>query len=111
MPEGDFAVHGSRARGEARPRSDIDVILRVDEKAFFEFARKRIASVRPVTKLRVALLRAARKGKLSKFDISPEFNLMLREILLPHSPFDVDFSIIVKGSAFDQGPFMPLGRF
>ena len=109
LPPGELAVHGSRASGTARPSSDFDIILRVDADIFFDFATARIASVRPNTRLHRTLLRAARAGKLSRFDIAPSFNKLLRNTL--PSRFDVDFSIIRVGSKFDNGPFIPIGRF
>ena len=109
LPKGELAVHGSRASGTARPSSDVDIALIVDEDAFFDFAQARISSVRPGTRLHRTLLHAARQGKLSRFAISREFNEILARELLPHSPYDVDFSIIKKGSKFDNGPFVSLG--
>ena len=109
LPEGELVVQGSRVRGTARPDSDIDIALRVDEETFFNFAHQRISSAPPGTKLRATLLKAARKGKLSTFDISREFNPILKRLLRPHSPFEIDFSIIKKGSKYDTGPFIKLG--
>ncbi len=110
LPKGELAIQGSRTTGVAKVTSDIDIILRVEEKIFFDFAHARISKVRKGTKLHKTLLNAAKKGKLSRFDISPEFNKLLREHLLPHSKFDIDFSIIKKGSKYDTGPFIQIGR-
>jgi uncharacterized Zn-binding protein involved in type VI secretion/predicted nucleotidyltransferase len=109
LPEGELVVQGSRAKGTAKSGSDIDIALRVEEGKFFDFAQQRIGSVRPGTKLHKTLLKAARKGKLSKFDISPEFNQILGRGLESKSPYQIDFSIIKKGSTYDTGPFIPIG--
>jgi hypothetical protein len=116
LPKGQLAVQGSRAKGTARPLtdkkpSDIDIILRVDEKTFNEFAQARINSVRPGTKLQKTLIKAAEKGQLSRFDISKDFNKQMFEILAPKSKFDIDFSIVKEGSKIDTPPFIDLGNF
>jgi hypothetical protein len=116
LPKGQLAVQGSRAKGTARPLtdkkpSDIDIILRVDEKTFNEFAQARINSVRPGTKLQKTLIKAAEKGQLSRFDISKDFNKQMFEILAPKSKFDIDFSIVKEGSKVDTPPFIDLGNF
>jgi hypothetical protein len=107
LPKGQLAVQGSRAKGTARPLtykkpSDIDIILRVDEKTFNEFAQARINSVRPGTKLQKTLIKAAEKGQLSRFDISKDFNIQMFEILAPKSKFDIDFSIVEEGSKVES---------
>jgi predicted nucleotidyltransferase len=115
LPEGELVAHGSRVKGTAKVSaeyvSDIDVALRVDDETFFNFAQNRISSVHAGTELQKTLLRAARKGKLSAFDIGPQFNEILYRRLAPHSPFDIDFSMIRKGSKLDTGPFIRLGDF
>jgi len=109
LPEGELAVQGSRASGTAEPTSDIDIILRVDKQSFLDFTSKRIASVHPGTKLQKSLIKAANKGKFSKFDISKDFPTLLMNKLVPVSPIkDIDFSMIIKGSQYDTGPFIDL---
>ena len=113
LPEGELVIQGSRVKGTARINgrnvSDIDIALRVDERTFFDFAQKRLESVPKDSNLYKTLLKAARKGKLSRFDISREFNQLFQKILKPNSPYDVDFSIIKIGSQYDTGPFLKIG--
>lgn len=113
LPEGELVIQGSRVKGTARISgrnlSDVDIALRVDEKAFFDFAQARLDSVPKDSKLYKTILKAARKGKLSRFDISKEFNQLLEKILKPNSPYKIDFSIIKVGSEYDTGPFMKIG--
>ncbi len=110
LPKGTLEIQGSRVKGNAATTSDIDVILRVDKEAFEKFAAQRIDSVHAGTKLQKALIKAAEKEKLSKFDISKEFARKIYEKVVPGSPVkNIDFSIVVEGSKYDTGPFLPIG--
>lgn len=112
LPDGKLLIHGSRVKGTAGVASDIDIILRVDKKTFEKFAEQRIASVHKGTKLQKTLIKAAKKGKLSRFDISRDFSKRIEEHLVPNSPVKkIDFSIIIEGAEYDTGPFIPLGGF
>jgi len=109
LPDGDLVVHGSRVRGTARARSDIDVALRVDDRAFFELSEKALARARPGTKLRASMLkRINRNGQLSSFDLGAEFGRQRHRLLDAHSPHVVQFSVLRIGGKLDTGPFRPL---
>ena len=50
------------------------------------------------------VIKAANKGKLSKFDISKIFNKDFHSILKINSPIeDIDFSITKRDTPFDSG--------
>ena len=107
LPDGELAVHGSRAKGTARLDSDIDIILRVDEKTFEEFTNNRINSAYPGTKLSTDLIKAKNKGKFSIFAISKTFGKNLYSTMNGKYPVDsIDFSLILEKSEFDNGPFI-----
>lgn len=55
LPKGELAVQGSRVTGTADHTSDIDIILRVDQRTFYEFAQRRIAEAYPGSKLQKTL--------------------------------------------------------
>ncbi len=111
LPKGTLEIQGSRVKGTAASATtDIDLIFRVDKEAFEKFAAQRIDSVHTGTKLQKALIKAAKKEKLSKFDISKEFASKIYEKVVPGSPVkNIQFSIIVEGSKYDTGPFLPIG--
>ncbi|WP_328470037.1 nucleotidyltransferase domain-containing protein [Actinoplanes sp. NBC_00393] len=109
LPDGELVVHGSRVRGTAHPKSDIDVALRVNDRTFFELSEKALARARPGTKLRNSMLRRINgNGQLSSFDLGPEFQRLRHDLLDPESPHPVQFSVLRKGGKLDTGPFRPL---
>ncbi|MEV6304807.1 nucleotidyltransferase domain-containing protein [Actinoplanes sp. NPDC051861] len=109
LPDGHLVVQGSRVRGTARPSSDIDVALRVDDRTFFELSEKALARARPGTRLRESMLRRINgNGQLSSFDLGPEFQRLRHDLLDPESPHPVQFSVIRVGGKLDTGPFRPL---
>ncbi|BBH70840.1 hypothetical protein ACTI_75250 [Actinoplanes sp. OR16] len=109
LPAGDLVVHGSRVRGTARAKSDIDVALRVDDRTFFELAEKALARTYPGTRLRNTMMKRINgNGQLSSFDLGPEFKRLRLDLLDPHSPQVVQFSVLRIGGKLDTGPFRPL---
>ncbi len=109
LPEGEIFIHGSRASGKATPTSDIDIIFRVNQNVFDIFVQNRLNSIPKGSRLYKTIQKAAAKQKLSIFDISRDFGRNLHNELIPNSPIkEIDFSIIVEGSPFDKGPFIPL---
>jgi hypothetical protein len=109
LPPGDLVVHGSRVRGTARTGSDIDVALRVDDRAFFDLSEKALARARPGTRLRQSMLRRINgNGQLSSFDLGSDFMRRRRALIDEHSPHVVQFSVLKVGGKLDTGPFRPL---
>jgi hypothetical protein len=72
---------------------------------------RRLRCVLPGTRLYRQILKAGRKGKLSSFEVGPEFNQLRIWTLDPAVSYDVDFSIIRVNSKLDTGPFAVLGEF
>ena len=104
LPDGELMIHGSRASQTKCLDLDIDVILRVDENLFDEFANNRINSIYPGSLTQKTVIKAANKGELSKFDISKTFNKDFHSILKINSPIeDIDFSITKRDTPFDSG--------
>ena len=113
LPPGDLVVHGSRAAGTL-PVSydkthDVDIALRVDRQQFFEAARDVLAHTPPGTKLFRQRQRRIKKGLITSFDLGSAFGQSKAEAF--HDvPYTVDYSVILKDSSFDNGPFIPLGK-
>ena len=108
LPNGETYVQGSRANGTARFDSDIDIMHRVNEEAFDKIVQGRLTPEYPDSRIYKTITKAAKKGKLDRFSISKTFNRDFYDILDPVSPYEVDFSIIKKGSPFDQEPFIEI---
>jgi predicted nucleotidyltransferase len=109
LPDGDLVAHGSRVRGTARPDSDIDVALIVDDKTFFDLAERSLARAPDGTRLRRTMLRRINEnGQLASFDLGTDFTHLRRELMDTHVPHKVQFSVLRRGGKFDNGPFLPL---
>jgi hypothetical protein len=101
----DIRIHGSRARGTARPDSDLDVAILVDDAQFDDLARKAWGRPNPGSSKEGSLNYALEHGKIP----SGEAGLRaLRKELQRRLGKDVHVSIIRRGSAYDQGPYIPI---
>ncbi|WP_139070820.1 nucleotidyltransferase domain-containing protein, partial [Paenibacillus sp. KS1] len=104
----NIVVQGSRAKGTAKPTSDIDIAIRVPAEKFDELIQSSFSKVKPPnpgSAKEKTMLHAIETGeiqsgeaKLSKF----------REQLQQELGMDVDISIIKIGGTFDNPPFTPL---
>lgn len=121
LPRGRLVAQGSRVTGTARVgASDIDIGLIVDKRDFGRLVRHAIESRAAAlnisvpdflrTRLGRTIKRYAKRGQPNSFLISREFNGLRTAILGPHSPYDIDFSVIMRGSILDTPPFLNLGR-
>ncbi|MEH7272505.1 nucleotidyltransferase domain-containing protein [Neobacillus vireti] len=104
----DIVVQGSRAKGTARPTSDIDIAIRVPEEKFDELIQSSFCKVKqpnPGSAKEKTMLHAIKTGKIQ----SGEAKLSkFRELLQEELGMDVDISIIKIDGEFDNPPFTPL---
>ncbi|WP_106766531.1 nucleotidyltransferase domain-containing protein [Paenibacillus faecalis] len=102
----DLVVQGSRAKGIAKPTSDIDIAIRVPAEKFDELIQSSFSKVKPPnpgSAKEKTMLHAIETGKIQ----SGEAKLSkFREQL--QLGMDVDISIIKIGGPFDNPPFTPL---
>ena len=104
----DIVVQGSRAKGTAKPTSDIDIAIRVPADKFDELIQSSFSKVKPPnpgSAKEKTMLHAIETGKIQ----SGEAKLSkFREQLQQELGMDVDISIIKIGGPFDNPPFTPL---
>ncbi|RAT95814.1 hypothetical protein ASG16_021125 [Brevibacillus sp. Leaf182] len=104
----DIVVQGSRAKGTAKPTSDIDIAIRVPAEKFDELIQNSFSKVKPPnpgSAKEKTMLHAIETGKIQ----SGEAKLSrFREQLQQELGMDVDISIIKIGGPFDNPPFTPL---
>lgn len=104
----DIVVQGSRAKGTAKPTSDIDIAIRVPSEKFDELVQSSFSKVKPPnpgSAKEKTMLHAIETGKIQ----SGEAKLSkFREQLQQELGMDVDISIIKIGGPFDNPPFTPL---
>ncbi|WP_141097562.1 nucleotidyltransferase domain-containing protein, partial [Paenibacillus aquistagni] len=104
----DIVVQGSRAKGTAKPTSDIDIAIRVPAEKFDELIQSSFSKVKPPnpgSAKEKTMLHAIETGKIQ----SGEAKLSkFREQLQQELGMDVDISIIKMGGPFDNPPFTPL---
>ncbi|WP_429854603.1 PAAR-like protein [Brevibacillus porteri] len=104
----DIVVQGSRAKGTAKPTSDIDIAIRVPTEKFDELIQNSFSKVKPPNSgsaKEKTMLHAIETGKIQ----SGEAKLSkFREQLQQELGMDVDISIIKIGGPFDNPPFTPL---
>jgi RHS repeat-associated protein len=104
----DIVVQGSRAKGTAKPTSDIDIAIRVPTEKFDVLIQNSFSKVKPPnlgSAKEKTMLHAIETGKIQ----SGEAKLSrFREQLQQELGMDVDISIIKIGGPFDNPPFIPL---
>jgi hypothetical protein len=101
----DIHIQGSRAKGTAKPDSDLDVAIRVSPSRFEQFLVERFGVPNPGSAKEKTMKHAAATGKIQ----SGEAGLRsLRKILETDLGIEVDISVIREGGPFDQGPYLPL---
>ena len=100
----DIAVQGSRAKGTAKPTSDIDIALRVSGDKFDSLINQYFKTPNPGSAKERTMLHAIETGKIQ----AGEAKLSgLRKELQEIFGMEVDISIIKQGGAFDNPPFIP----
>ena len=101
---GDIVVQGSRAKGTAKPTSDIDIALRVSGDKFDSLINQYFKTPNPGSAKERTMLHAIKTGKIQ----AGEAKLSgLRKELQEIFGMEVDISIIKQGGAFDNPPFIP----
>ena len=100
----DIVVQGSRAKGTAKPTSDIDIALRVSGDKFDSLINQYFKTPNPGSAKERTMLHAIETGKIQ----AGEAKLSgLRKELQEIFGVEVDISIIKQGGAFDNPPFIP----
>ena len=100
----DIVVQGSRAKGTAKPTSDIDIALRVSGDKFDSLINQYFKIPNPGSAKERTMLHAIETGKIQ----AGEAKLSgLRKELQEIFGMEVDISIIKQGGAFDNPPFIP----
>lgn len=103
----DIVVQGSRASGTAKSTSDIDIAIRVTSEKFDELIKERFKVPNPGSAKERTMLHAIETGKIQ----AGEAGLRgLRKELEQIFGMEVDISIIKKGGAFDNPPFIPINN-
>jgi Domain of unknown function (DUF4157)/Nucleotidyltransferase domain len=101
----DVRVHGSRAAGNARPDSDIDIAVRVQKDKFDQIIQDSFGKPNPGSAKQRTMLNAVKTGKIQ----AGEAGLRgLRQSVAKDIGMDVDLSVIQIGGEFDNGPWIPL---
>ena len=112
LDEGQLCVQGSRVPGAEgyppRPDSDIDLALRLDQASYDRFAQDLLSGIRPSTDLYAAVAKDVSKGKISKFSIGGGFSRDVYDSLTSKYGINVQYSVILVGSEYDTGPFIPI---
>jgi len=104
----DIRIHGSRAVGDAKTTSDIDVAIRVSPEKFNQILKEAFKRAKPGNAVEKTMLRAIETGKIQRGEIKLS---KLGEGLENEFGFKkVDISVIREGSPFDRGPWIPLKK-
>jgi predicted nucleotidyltransferase len=101
----DIRLHGSRAKGTARPDSDFDFAILVDEAEFDELVERAFKSPNAGSSRARTRDHALEYGKINS---RPAGLTELRDELERRLGQKVQISIIRRGGAFDQGPYIPI---
>ena len=102
----DVRIQGSRARGTARPDSDIDIGIIVTEGEFSGILAESFKTVNPGSARSRTYLNALLTGKISPGNAGPLKGLLrkLRKEVADELGMKVDLSIIRRKSSFDSKP-------
>ena len=100
----DIVVQGSRAKGTAKPTSDIDIALRVSGDKFDSLINQYFKTPNPGSAKERTMLHAIETGKIQAGEVKLSG---LRKELQEIFGMEVDISIIKQGGAFDNPPFIP----
>lgn len=103
----DIQVQGSRAKGTARPDSDLDIAIRVSPQRFEEILRGRFGAPIPGSAKARTMQHARDVGKIQAGEVGLR---PLRKELEAGLGTAVDISVIREGGLFDQGPYVPLKK-
>jgi hypothetical protein len=103
--DGEMLVHGSRASGTAHAGSDIDIVVRVTSDRFDDLVRRRFGTPSPGSAKERTMLHAIETGKIQAGEAGLRATRRELEQLLC---MPVDISVVKRGGAFDQGPYIPI---
>jgi Nucleotidyltransferase domain len=103
--DGELLVHGSRASGTAHAGSDIDIVVRVTSDRFDDLVRQRFGTPSPGSAKERTMLHAIETGKIQAGEAGLRATRRELEQLLG---IPVDISVVKRGGAFDQGPYIPI---
>ena len=99
----DILIQGSRAKGAAKPNSDLDIAIRVTSEDFNDLISKYFGKPNAGSAKERTMLHAIQTGKIQ----SGEAKLSsFRKELEKDLGMDVDISIIKQGGKFDNPPYI-----
>ncbi|GAA1440453.1 nucleotidyltransferase domain-containing protein [Nocardiopsis tropica] len=99
----DIVVQGSRAAGTARPDSDIDLAVRVNEEDFYRIIEERFNQPNPGSAKERTMLHAMKTGKIQSGEAGfKPLRIQLEKVF----KMKVDISFILKRGPFDNPPFI-----
>ena len=101
----DIRIQGSRAGGTARPNSDIDIAVRVNQSTFDRLIREGFKTPNPGSSRERTMLHAINVGKITSGDAGLR---SVRVDLARLLGMDVDISIILINGMFDTPPYIPI---
>lgn len=101
----DIAIQGSRAKGTAKATSDIDIALRVDESTFNKMIKEYFGTPNAGSAKERTMQHAIETGKIQAGEAKLS---KIRKEIASDIGMDVDISIIKKGGAFDNPPYIPI---
>ena len=100
----DIFVQGSRAGGTARPNSDIDIAVRVDQTTFNRLIRERFGTPNAGSARERTMNHAINTGKIQSGEAGLRaLRIQLEQLL----GMEVDISIILENGMFDNPPYIP----
>lgn len=101
----DILVHGSRAKGNASAKSDIDFAIRVPHEKFDAMIKSRFGSPNPDSAKFRTMQHAVSTGKIQAGEAGLR---AVRRELQKRLGMKADLSVIRTGGHFDQGPYIPI---